>query len=177
MWIRLKKVDTAPPVRFQLTRSPAFSSYPLPGGVTAVSKWHFGPETKIIIKPEHDEMPISNLETRSRISSLQSHASRRDREFLPFSLMLRDEIENFFPLVSCFETRSRISVFTLVHIKAFTHPPENQNLNLFLIICILNGKKEEEIWILGLSMPYKQHQQMKCCPFTFQDFVSLNLKV
>ena len=28
--------------------------------------------------------------------------------------MLRDKIENFFPLVSCFETRSRISVFTLV---------------------------------------------------------------
>ena len=40
--------------------------------------------------------------------------SRRDREFLPFSLMLRDEIENFFPLFSCFETKSRISVFTLV---------------------------------------------------------------
>ena len=37
--------------------------------------------------------------------------SRRDREFLPVSLMLRDEIENFFPSVSCFETRSRISVF------------------------------------------------------------------
>ena len=33
---------------------------------------------------------------------------------LSFGLMLRDEIENFFPLVSCFETRSRISVFTLV---------------------------------------------------------------
>ena len=36
--------------------------------------------------------------------------SRRDRELLPFSLMLRDEIENFFLSVSCFETRSRISV-------------------------------------------------------------------
>ena len=35
--------------------------------------------------------------------------SRRDREFLPFSLMLRDEIENFCLSVSCFETRSRIS--------------------------------------------------------------------
>ena len=60
--------------------------------------------------------------------------SRRDREFLPFSLMLRDETENFclsvscfdeieifclsvscfkararfFPSVSCFETRTRI---------------------------------------------------------------------
>ena len=58
-----------------------------------------------------------------------------------------------------------------------THPPDNQNLNLFLIICILNGKKEQEIWLLGISMPYKQHQLMKCCPFTFQDFVTLNLKV
>ena len=58
---------------------------------------------------EHSERPFSTLETRSRISSFQSHASRRDREFLPFSLMLRDEIENFFPSVSCFETRSRIS--------------------------------------------------------------------
>merc|ERR1719209_1203331 len=37
--------------------------------------------------------------------------SRRDREFLPFSLMLRDKIENFFLSVSCFETRSRISSF------------------------------------------------------------------
>ena len=36
---------------------------------------------------------------------------RRDREFHPFSLMLRDEIETFFLLVSCFETRSRISSF------------------------------------------------------------------
>jgi len=45
---------------------------------------------------EHSERPFSTLETRSRISSFQSHASRRDREFLPFSLMLRDENENFF---------------------------------------------------------------------------------
>ena len=35
--------------------------------------------------------------------------SRQDREFLPFSLMLRDEIENFFLSVSCFKTRSRFS--------------------------------------------------------------------
>ena len=43
------------------------------------------------------------------IARCQFQLSRRDREFLPFSLMLRDEIENFFPSVSCFETRSRIS--------------------------------------------------------------------
>ena len=58
---------------------------------------------------EHSERPFSTLETRSRISSFQSHASRQDREFLPFSLRLRDEIENFFLSVSGFETRSRIS--------------------------------------------------------------------
>ena len=57
------------------------------------------------------ERLISTFETRSRLSLFQSHASRRDREFLSFSLMLRDEIENFFLSVSCFETRSRISVF------------------------------------------------------------------
>ena len=60
---------------------------------------------------EHSEIHFSTLETRSRISSFQSHASRRDREFLSFSLVLRDEIENFCLSVSCFETRSRISVF------------------------------------------------------------------
>ena len=32
-------------------------------------------------------------------------------------------------------------------------------------------------WLLGLPLPCKQHQSMKCCPFTFRDFVSLNLKV
>ena len=57
---------------------------------------------------EHSERPFSTLETRSRTSSFQSHASRRDQEFLPFSLMLRDEIENFCLSVSCFETRMRI---------------------------------------------------------------------
>ena len=41
-------------------------------------------------------MPISTLETRSRISSFQSHASRQDREFLSLNLVLRDENENFF---------------------------------------------------------------------------------
>ena len=54
-------------------------------------------------------LSVSCFETRSRISACQSHASRRDREFLPFSLMLRDEIENFCLSVSCFETRSRSS--------------------------------------------------------------------
>ena len=76
---------------------------------------------------EHSERPFSTLETRSRISSFQSHASRRDREFLSLGLVLRDENENlilqshvsrreqdFFSSVSCFETRTRIFTFSLI---------------------------------------------------------------
>ena len=37
---------------------------------------------------EHSEMHFSTLETRSRISSFQSHALRRDREFLSYGLVL-----------------------------------------------------------------------------------------
>ena len=47
-------------------------------------------------------------ETGSRISFFQSHASRRDRDFLSFNLVLRDEHENFFLSISCFETSTRI---------------------------------------------------------------------
>ena len=78
--------------------------------------------------PEHSERPFSTLETRSRTSSFQSHASRRDREFLSLGLVLRDENENlilqshvsrrerdFFSSVSCFETRTRIFTFSLMH--------------------------------------------------------------
>ena len=47
-------------------------------------------------------------------SVFRSRALRRDREFLSFDLVLRDEIENFYLSVSCFETRARFSVFILV---------------------------------------------------------------
>ena len=70
---------------------------------------------------EHSERPFSTLETRSRTSSFHSRALRRDREFLPFSLRLRDEIENFFLLISWFETRTRISFMNL------RHRDENEN--------------------------------------------------
>ena len=89
---------------------------------------------------EHSERPFSTLDTRSRISSFQSCASGRDREFLSFGLVLRDANENFsynlvfrgenencfyqsrasrrereFLLsISRFETRMRISVFSLM---------------------------------------------------------------
>ena len=49
------------------------------------------------VKAVCDEKPISILET--RISFLQSH--------------VRDENENFFLSISCFETRTRISFFNL----------------------------------------------------------------
>ena len=40
--------------------------------------------------------------------------SRWDREFLPFSLVLRDKIENLCFPVSCFETRTRIFSYNLM---------------------------------------------------------------
>ena len=49
---------------------------------------------------EHSERPFSTLETRSRISSFQSHASRREREFL---LSISD-----------IETRTRIEIETIL---------------------------------------------------------------
>ena len=56
--------------------------------------------------PVCDEKPISILETRTRISFFQSH--------------VRDEKENFFLSISCFETRTRI-FFNL------RHRDENEN--------------------------------------------------
>ena len=70
--------------------------------------------SRSLLVAEHSERPFSTLETRSRISSCQPHASRRDWEFPPFSLMLRDEIENFCLSVSCFETRMRIWSYNLM---------------------------------------------------------------
>ena len=57
------------------------------------------------------EMLISAFETGSRISVFQSRASRREREFLSFSLMLRDENKNFCLFSLVFETRKKISFF------------------------------------------------------------------
>ena len=60
--------------------------------------------------------------------------SRQDREFLPFSLMLRDEIENFFPSVSCFETRSRISSLR-------SHAPRRDREFLSSLSCFETGPR------------------------------------
>ena len=54
-----------------------------------------------------------NLETRMRISPIQSRTSRRDREFLTLNLKLRDETEKRSPSISGIETRSRFIIFIL----------------------------------------------------------------
>ena len=59
------------------------------------------------------ESSFFNLETRMRVSPIQSRSSRRDREFLTLTLRLRDETEKKFPPISGIETRSRFIIFTL----------------------------------------------------------------
>ena len=59
------------------------------------------------------ESRFFNLETRMRVSLIQSRSSRRDREFLTLTLRLRDETEKKFPPISGIETRSRFIIFTL----------------------------------------------------------------
>ena len=83
---------------------------------------------EILSDSDHSEMHFLTLETRSRISSFQSHASRRHQEFLSFGLVLRDEIENFCLMVSCFETRSRISV-------SWSRASRRDREFLFLVSC------------------------------------------
>ena len=67
------------------------------------------------------ESRFFNLETRMRVSLIQSRSSRRDRAFLTLSLRLRDETEKKFPPISGIETRSRFIIFTL------RHRDENEN--------------------------------------------------
>ena len=72
-------------------------------------------------KTEISEKHFSTLETRMRISHIQSRTSRRERDFLSPNLMLRDKTENnffqsqasrrdrdLFFSISDYETRSRI---------------------------------------------------------------------
>ena len=64
-------------------------------------------------EPVVSESRFFNLETRMRVSPIQSRSSRRDREFLTLTLRLRDETEKKFPPISGIETRSRFIIFTL----------------------------------------------------------------
>ena len=61
------------------------------------------------------ESRFFNLETRMRVSPIQSRSSRRDREFLTLTLRLRDETEKKFPPISGIKARSRIIIFTLMY--------------------------------------------------------------
>ena len=64
-------------------------------------------------KSEVSESHFFILETRMRVSPIQSRWSRRDREFLTLTLRLRDETKKKFPPISGIETRSRFIMFTL----------------------------------------------------------------
>ena len=64
-------------------------------------------------KPEVSESHFFNLETRMRISLIQSRTSRQDREFLTLSLRLRDETEKRSLPISSIETRLRFIIFIL----------------------------------------------------------------
>ena len=107
----------------------AFSTLYDPSSAVFLKSWRFKD-----IKSEISEKHLSTLETRKRISHIQSRTSRREREFLSPNLMLRDKTENnfllsqawrrdwdlffsisdyetrreFFNLFSVFETRTRI---------------------------------------------------------------------
>jgi len=63
--------------------------------------------------PVVSESRFFNLETRMRVSPIQSRSSRRDREFLTLTLGLWDETEKKFPPISGIEMRSRFIIFTL----------------------------------------------------------------
>ena len=102
--------------------------------------------TYSIFLPEISEKHFSTLETRMRISHIQSRTSRRERDFLSpnlmlrdktennffqsqasrrdrdlffFNLRLRDEIENFFKQFSVFETRTRINILLSLPEKSY----------------------------------------------------------
>ena len=64
-------------------------------------------------KPEVSESHLFNLETRMRISPIQSRTSRRDREFMTLNLRLRDKTEKKSPPILGIVTRSRFIISIL----------------------------------------------------------------
>ena len=88
--------------------------------IEATRKHWMRERSRCVHVSEGDEMPILTFETRLRFCFLQSHSSRREREFFHLisgfetrsrvlfaSSRPRDKIENFCHLISKFETRSR----------------------------------------------------------------------
>ena len=67
-----------------------------------------------VFAPVVTESHFFNLETRMKVSPIQSHTSRQDREFLKLDLRLRDETKKKSPPISGIETRSRFIIFILM---------------------------------------------------------------
>ena len=88
------------------------SIYPPPVQLRC-SKLHNAVTLHKVAHPVVSESRFFNLETRMRVSPIQSRPSRRDREFLTLTLRLRDEIEKKFPPISGIEMRSRFIIFIL----------------------------------------------------------------
>ena len=104
------------PYRNQQVRISALST-----AIEATRKHWMRERSRCVHVSEGDEMPILTFETRLRFCFLQSHSSRREREFFHLisgfetrsrvlfaSSRPREKIENFCHLISKFETRSRI---------------------------------------------------------------------
>ena len=80
---------------------------------------------------EISEKHFSTLETRTRISHIQSRTSRREREFLSPNLMLRDKTENNF-LQSQASRRDRDLFFLISDYETRTRLGPREKINLIL---------------------------------------------
>ena len=80
---------------------------------------------------EISEKHFSTLETRTRISRIQSRTSRREREFLSPNLMLRDKTENNF-LQSQASRRDRDLFFLISDYETRTRLGPREKINLIL---------------------------------------------
>ena len=84
-----------------------------------------------MFEAEISEKHFSTLETRMRISHIQSRTSRREREFLSPNLMLRDKTENNF-LQSQASRRDRDLFFLISDYETRTRLGPREKINLIL---------------------------------------------
>ena len=101
---------------------------PPPPASTTTWSTNTTPTTHI---PEISEKHFSTLETRTRISRIQSRTSRREREFLSHNLMLRDKTENNF-LQSQASRRDRDLFFLISDYETRTRLGPREKINLIL---------------------------------------------
>ena len=95
-----------------------------------------------LFKTEVSESRFFILETRMRISLIQSRTSRRDREFLTLNLRLRDETEKKSPPISDIETISRFIIFNLRH--------RSKNENSPGLISVFKTRTRIQAWTASL---------------------------